>query len=84
LYTVPSGSAGTPNEDRLRALLLALRSRRTWHSAERVLVVDDEPGREEVAREILRTRGYDISKPKTDLVVTDVLMPKMSDLQMRQ
>jgi two-component system cell cycle sensor histidine kinase/response regulator CckA len=72
-------------------------SERARGGEERVLVVDDEPGVRKLLARILRARGYDVFETEDgpsalalmasagrpmDLVVTDVLMPKMSGLQL--
>jgi signal transduction histidine kinase len=66
---------------------------------ERVLVVDDEPGVRKLMARILRTRGYDVfetedgasalallnsTKRQMDLVVTDLVMPKMSGTRLAE
>ena len=66
---------------------------------ERVLVVDDEPGVRKLLARILRSRGYDVfetedgpsalallstSDRQMDLVVTDVMMPKMSGTRLAE
>jgi len=77
--------------------LTAPASERGRGGEERVLVVDDEPGVRKLLARILRARGYDVFETEDgpsalalmasagrpmDLVVTDVLMPKMSGLQL--
>jgi len=66
---------------------------------ERVLVVDDEPAVRKLVARILRTRGYDVfetedaqsalallntTKRQMDLVVTDLVMPKMSGTRLAE
>jgi two-component system cell cycle sensor histidine kinase/response regulator CckA len=66
---------------------------------ERVLVVDDEPGVRKLVGRILRARGYDVfetedgpsalalltsSDRPMDLVVTDLVMPKMSGTRLAE
>jgi len=67
--------------------------------AERILVVDDEPGVRKLLARILRTRGYtvheaedgasaltflDKSAADIDLVVTDIVMPGMSGTKLAE
>jgi signal transduction histidine kinase/ActR/RegA family two-component response regulator len=67
--------------------------------AERVLVVDDEPGVRKLLARILRTRGYDVSEAEDgasalafmethgdtiDLLVTDIVMPGMSGTKLAE
>ena len=66
---------------------------------ERVLVVDDEPGVRKLVARILRSRGYDVfetedgpsalallntTNRQMDLVVTDLVMPKMSGTRLAE
>jgi CheY-like chemotaxis protein len=66
---------------------------------ERVLVVDDEPGVRKLLARILRSRGYDVfesedgpsalallnsTNRQMDLVVTDLVMPKMSGTRLAE
>jgi len=66
---------------------------------ERVLVVDDEPGVRKLLARILRGQGYDVfetedgasalallnsSNRQMDLVVTDLVMPKMSGTRLAE
>jgi two-component system cell cycle sensor histidine kinase/response regulator CckA len=66
---------------------------------ERILVVDDEPGVRKLVARILRSHGYDVfetedgpsalallgsAKRQMDLVVTDIVMPKMSGTQLAE
>ena len=66
---------------------------------ERVLVVDDEPGVRKLLARILRLRGYDVfetedaasalaflssTNRQMDLVVTDLVMPKMSGTRLAE
>jgi signal transduction histidine kinase/CheY-like chemotaxis protein len=66
---------------------------------ERVLVVDDEPGVRKLLARILRSRGYDVfetedgasalaflnsANRQMDLVVTDLVMPKMSGTRLAE
>jgi two-component system, cell cycle sensor histidine kinase and response regulator CckA len=66
---------------------------------ERVLIVDDEPGVRKLLARILRSRGYDVfesedgpsalallnsSNRQMDLVVTDLVMPKMSGTRLAE
>jgi two-component system, cell cycle sensor histidine kinase and response regulator CckA len=66
---------------------------------ERVLVVDDEPGVRKLLARILRSRGYDVfetedaasalallnsANRQMDLVVTDLVMPKMSGARLAE
>ena len=66
---------------------------------ERVLVVDDEPGVRKLLARILRSRGYDVfesedgpsalallnsTNRQMDLVVTDLVMPKMSGARLAE
>ena len=66
---------------------------------ERVLVVDDEPGVRKLLARILRLRGYDVfetedaasalaflnsANRQMDLVVTDLVMPKMSGTRLAE
>jgi len=66
---------------------------------ERVLVVDDEPGVRKLVARILRSHGYDVfetedgpsalallgsAKRQMNLVVTDIVMPKMSGTQLAE
>ena len=66
---------------------------------ERVLVVDDEPGVRKLVARILRSQGYDVfetedgpsalalmssTKRQMDLVVTDIVMPKMSGTRLAE
>jgi signal transduction histidine kinase/ActR/RegA family two-component response regulator len=66
---------------------------------ERILVVDDEPGVRKLVARILRARGYDVfetedgpsalalltnAERKMDLVITDLVMPKMSGTRLAE
>ncbi len=66
---------------------------------ERVLVVDDEPGVRKLLARILRAQGYDVfetedgasalallnsANRQMDLVVTDLVMPKMSGTRLAE
>jgi CheY-like chemotaxis protein len=66
---------------------------------ERVLIVDDEPGVRKLLARILRSRGYDVFETEDgpsalallgttdrpmDLVVTDLVMPKMSGTRLAE
>jgi signal transduction histidine kinase len=84
--------AGTADSD-----LPAPATERARGGEERILVVDDEPAVRKLLARILRARGYDVFETEDgpsalafmsgtdrqmDLVVTDVLMPKMSGTQL--
>jgi signal transduction histidine kinase len=93
IYLRPAAGDATPE------VPLEPTEERAKGGEERVLVVDDEPSVRRLLARILRSRGYDVFETEDaqsalafmssadrpmDLVVTDVVMPKMSGVRLAE